>query len=990
MSENLILGFKTISEQYPNSIAILNAEDVKEMTYRELDIITDRVATHLIKKGIVPGNRIGVLVHSKFDWVILIIAIIKAGAAYVPVDPQMPEKYINSVLDSVGADLLITDGDEIHIPIRQTSIKEAAEEESDLSALKSAMMFEADKQLAYVMFTSGTTGIPKGVGVTHENIMNLVLDSNYISLSPDIILLQTGAPTFDASTFEVWGVLLNGGKLVLLDKKNVTDMNCLSENIVKYNISTMWLTAPLFNIIAEDCAQTFNGIKELIVGGDVVQPKFVNNVIENCDNIVVFNGYGPTECTTFSTTYRVDKKVEEDYIPIGVALKNVYTYICDESLHLVNDGEIGELYIGGQGVSLGYLNNEQLTNELFINNPFGNGRIYKTGDLVKKDKNGNIVFIGRKDRQVKINGFRIELEEVESIFSQIAGVDEAYVLSVKDRQNKNSLCAFIKTNNHTCTSLRDEFVKIAPSHISVSNIIVSDTTPLNNNGKVDYKKIKELFNDNTKNVDEKKENNNDLLSIIEKRIGITPTSDEVSFFELGLDSLTAVYIAKDLTKKMNIKISPKDILSNATMGKLSKHITSLSLEEEDNIIKEESLENSIPLANPQKALFADNIRFSDTTKYNIPIYIELDSKVDLKRLNKSIETVISRHEAFNIRFVMRGTDIHQEKVRKSDYNIKFVASDTDINTCINPFNLESGHLYRVYIGVDKDEPKWLLMDFHHIIMDGYSLQLVIKEIDEIYKKDEAICKTDNYAEAINEYNMHYLKHINNDSAFYNRYYQDYTGMEELPLDHNIQNVLSHENKCETFYLVGDVLERFRSECNSHNITFFEGFMFIYSCFLNLITGSKQVSFATPSRLFGNDILDKTVGMFTDTLWITSYFDNVVGKSEDINKFVNGLRELKEHRFISLEDIFALRKAETIDTLVTYHTKREMTVDFLDSNICIRPISPNEAMFLLNMQIFDEDNRVRVDIEYMADAFDYGTILALVEVFKESITLFIGS
>ena len=281
------------------------------------------------------------------------------------------------------------------------------------------------------------------------------------------------------------------------------------------------------------------------------------------------------------------------------------------------------MYIGGKGVAIGYLNNKQLTHEVFIDNPFDDGRIYKTGDLVRKEKNGNIVFIGRKDRQVKINGFRIELEEVESIFSKIDGVTEAYVLILKNRENRNTLCAFVKATNHTSITLREEFTKIAPSHIFVSNIIVSDTIPLNNNGKVDYKKIKELCKVKMINVDNKNENNNSLLSIIENRVGVSPISDEISFFELGLDSLTAVYIAKDLTKIMNVKISPKDILNNASMGELSKFIKSLSIEEGESIIKEVSIENSIALVNPQKALFVDNIRFSNTTKYNIPIYIKL-------------------------------------------------------------------------------------------------------------------------------------------------------------------------------------------------------------------------------------------------------------------------------------------------------------------------------------------------------------------------------
>ncbi|HLP57773.1 MAG TPA: amino acid adenylation domain-containing protein, partial [Candidatus Deferrimicrobium sp.] len=413
--------FAEQASKTPDSISVLPVQQVQpvrpvQLTYRQLNEQANRLAGMLSKKGVMSDSIVAIIPERTIEMIIGILGILKSGGAYLPIDPEYPQERIDYMLKDSGAKLLLT----------------ANEIASDVfNSHHSSSIVHHSGQLAYIIYTSGSTGKPKGVMVEHRNVVRLVKNTHFVEFRENERLLQTGALEFDASTFEIWGSLLNGMSLCISAKDEILNPGKLKENIIKYNISTMWLTSPLFNQLSGMELEIFKGLKNLLVGGDVLSPLHINRVRERFPHLNIINGYGPTENTTFSTTFKIDKEYSQR-IPIGKPIAHSTAYVVDKAGHSVPVGVSGELLAGGDGVSRGYLNNPELTAEKFIN--FHHSKLYRTGDLARWMADGNIEFIGRIDQQVKIRGFRIELEEIESELSKHDRVKEVVVI---DRKEEN-------------------------------------------------------------------------------------------------------------------------------------------------------------------------------------------------------------------------------------------------------------------------------------------------------------------------------------------------------------------------------------------------------------------------------------------------------------------------------------------------------------------------------------------------------------------------
>lgn len=981
--------FKFIADKFKKNIAVISVSGQKYITYEELDNETNIISNSLLQNGIRSGDRVGVIFKDKYNWVISILALLKIGATYVPLDEIDPVEYVEKIIQDIKIKLVLTDNVEKYSFI---NCKDISNLKGGVDCCNDNKTKESNK-LAYIMFTSGTTGKPKGVGVTHENILNLTVDSNYIKLNQNTKMLQTGSQTFDASTFDVWGTLLNGGTLILIDKNRVTDITYIESIIIKYNITTMWLTAPLFNIVAESKADIFRNVEELIIGGDVVKPEYVNKVFDKCKDITIFNGYGPTECTTFSTVYKMGEKRNGKAIPIGKPIKNVFTFVLDEKLNLVNKGEEGELFIGGKGVSVGYINNIDLNRKKFIDNPFGYGKLYKTGDIVKEDVDGNLYFLGRKDRQVKIRGYRIELDAVEKLLKEIKEVKSAIAVTMTNKQGEKEICSCVslkENKNISSGFIRKKFSEIAPAYITISQLRIIDKIPINKNGKIDYKLINELFlNKGEKRVDNNYGNfinqtQSDIASIISKITGNNLENKDISFFEIGVDSLTAVYIAKQLKEKFNIQLSAIDVLSNATINDLSNYISKIS-----NKVLEEDLvyiDDKLPILNQQKSIFIDYNKNPYSTKYNIPLLFKLPVNINLERLINVLENLIDRHKALKVKFYMEETNIYQKIQNVCDYNITKIKGEPILDELIRPFDLISECPYRFSIIKEDNRNKWLFMDFHHIIMDGVSLRLVLQEINDLYKGKSLKEINTDYMAVVKNAIYNYENSKSKCIHFYEKYFEFYKGMNELPIDQKNDHKILHKNDCYKFEINSTKTDNLREWCRYNKITIFEGLMLIYSGFLHVVTYSDDIIFATPSRSFEDDNAKKTVSMLTDTLWIYSSVKDKDSINNYIIDFVNNLRNVQKNKNIPVEFIYQLKRKDKlkenkfIDTLIAYHSYENITVEFLDINTKAKPISPDEGMFLLNMQIFENKTYLEVEWEYMIDAFERDTIKSLTEVF----------
>ncbi|MGQ8874225.1 amino acid adenylation domain-containing protein [Paenibacillus sp. TSA_86.1] len=988
--------FQAIVAKYPDNKAVVYLHE--ELTYQQLDKRVSDWITFFVQSGVGSGDRIGVHFKNSLDYVISIIALTSIGASYIPLSIKENEGYIETLTRSAAISLVFTDTD---LNISGISIVNTTTRQTlSTSRVDGAKYDVSESDIAYVMFTSGTTGVPKGVKVTHGNIINLITEDACLRLSSENVILQTGTPTFDASTFEIWGALLNGGTLVIPDFNKVTNFNYLAELIKTYQVNLMWLTAPLFSIATEKNMDLFTHVKELIVGGDIVHPRDVNKVLSRHPHITIYNGYGPTECTTFSTIYKMNAMIQEPFIPIGKPIKNAMVYVVDENLSIVETNGVGELLIGGKGVSAGYLGNEDLTEEKFIVNPFDEGKLYKTGDLAAIDDAGNVIFKGRKDRQIKIRGFRIEMNAVEELLNGIPGIQSSAVTVIENRDGEKGLgCCVVLQNSLTLSEeeIRVQFKKVAPSHIVLAQICVVDHFPMNSNGKLDYKKIQSLLHAEKIMEDVTEEHDSDadeqvtkIIKIIEKSMNCTIKDTSISFFEIGLDSLTSIYIADGINKEYQIDIEPMDLLMSPSINDLIELVLAKETREPVAMLSSTSEEKNLNLLNQQEAIFIDFTINPDTTRYNVPLLLKLPEMIDTDKLKQSIDRLIHRHDSLRTRFVFRDGKAFQIIQENHSVHVTESSTELDLSKLITPFDLQHDSPYKFEI-IRNQDGIWLFMDFHHIVVDGFSLNVIVDDLNRLYLDQELQILPVNYSTLIEESSSEFHKNQELSELFWQRVFREYKGMGQLPMDITDVEGVSNRNEHMEFTLGIHRTKSLRQWSVDNKITMFEALAIGYSQFLHQITGSEHVSFATPSREYSQVSSIPTVSMLTNTLWVLS-------KSEEatdgvIHEFVSQLRESQRNQNVPVESIYKLKRqmGDTYlqETLMAYHEKDSLEVNFLGESVLIKPLIPHEGMFALNMQVYDRGESLDVEWEYLADLFEYETMRSLEELFKETLDALVG-
>ncbi|MCC3772469.1 non-ribosomal peptide synthetase, partial [Streptomyces sp. UNOC14_S4] len=436
----------------PDATALVDAAGATDtaLTYRELDDLTDRLARLLVAEGLEPGGTVGVLMDRSAELVVSLLAVVKAGGCYVPLDPRQPVTRLRWILDQTGAGPLLTAGQETDTRITAdhrvlpVDLSGLAARDTGTQAPAASPYPCEPRQLAYVMFTSGSTGTPKGVAVTHENVVGLARDQAWRGDAHGRVLLHS-PHAFDASTYELWVPLLRGGAVVVAPPGEL-DARAVAAAVTEAGITGLWVTAGLFSVLAEEAPECFRGVREVWTGGDAVSPAAVRRVLRACPETAVVNGYGPTETTTFATCHRVaDAGVLGTVVPIGAAMAGMRTEVLDPRLAPVPPGEVGELYLGGSGLARGYWNRPGLTAERFVADPLGEpgARLFRTGDLVRRGADDVLEFVGRSDDQVKIRGFRVEPGEVEAVLAGHPGVAQAAVVVREDRPGQKRLVGYV-------------------------------------------------------------------------------------------------------------------------------------------------------------------------------------------------------------------------------------------------------------------------------------------------------------------------------------------------------------------------------------------------------------------------------------------------------------------------------------------------------------------------------------------------------------------
>jgi len=576
--------FEEQASFYSDKTAVVFKEE--SYTYKQLNEKSNQLARTLRNIGVKDNSPVGLMVEKSLDMIVGILGILKAGGGYVPIDPEYPEQRINFIIKDSGCKVLLMQDKYIKFPVNEVTKLSLNSPSSYHNEKSNINLINGPADLAYIMYTSGTTGVPKGSMIIQKNIVRLVRNTNYIELTPDDRILLTGAVVFDATTFEIWGSLLNGGSLYLVDKETILNPRLLGEEIKKNNITVLWLTSPLLTQIAETKADIFGNLNYLLTGGEVLSAPHINKVRKANPHLKVMNCYGPTENTTFSTTYLIEKDFEHN-IPIGKPISNSTAYVFDKNMNYQPVGVIGELYVGGDGLSRGYLNREDLNNKSFVENPNNPGeRLYKTGDYARMLPEGYIEFHGRIDNQLKVRGFRVELEEVEYAISELHGVIETVVKPIKGAEGDIRLVAFLNISDTFGMDTKELINQLRgklPPYMIPSAFKYMHGFPKTVNGKTDKNSLTLDVNDI--GIDKIERHNLETLTPNEKRIldiwsDILKTKDILitdNFFEIGGNSLLAISVMSKIESVFNIELGLRVFFDSPRIKDLAERIDILLL-----------------------------------------------------------------------------------------------------------------------------------------------------------------------------------------------------------------------------------------------------------------------------------------------------------------------------------------------------------------------------------------------------------------------------
>lgn len=535
----------------PDAIAVVF--EGEQLTYGELNRRANRLANYLRILGVGADTLVGVYMERSAQLVMALLGIIKAGGAYLPLDLSYPKERMAFMLADAHAPLLLTERKLLSgLPETEAAIiclDDSAEPLSEFSNQTPANVTTTEN-LIYVIYTSGSTGSPKGVSVTHRAVNRLIFNTNYVDVTPADRIAQASNSSFDAATFEIWGALLHGAQLIGIPRNVTLSPKLFAEEIQRQQISIMFLTTALFNQIARDAPQAFSSMRQLMFGGEAVDPASVREILAHGGPQRLVHVYGPTESTTFATAHLIESvPAAATTIPIGRPISNTQTFVLDTNLSPVPIGVPGELYLGGDGLARDYFNRPELTAEKFIHKPWSrNGaRLYKTGDIVRYRSDGSIEFVGRRDHQVKIRGFRIELGEIEAALAEHKDVSECVVIVIRDDFGDNRLVAYFspaKEGDTTIDGLRDFLKQKLPDYMVPATFIPLDSLPLSPNGKVDRRALPapELTQTNVKSgfVAARDKLELKLTKIWESVLPVRSIGIDDNFFELGGHSLLAV------------------------------------------------------------------------------------------------------------------------------------------------------------------------------------------------------------------------------------------------------------------------------------------------------------------------------------------------------------------------------------------------------------------------------------------------------------------
>ncbi|MCB2298643.1 non-ribosomal peptide synthetase [Clostridium tagluense] len=985
--------FEKQVEMAPNSIAIEYYNE--KITYSELNEKANALARKLCKFGVKPESIVGIKVERSIEMMIGLMAILKAGGAYLPIDPEYPIERSKFMIEDSGTKIILT---------QQEFLKSSDIDEFDgitvdlgddeLYKGDSSNLGENSKphNLSYIIYTSGSTGKPKGVMVEHRNVVAYInAFCHEYKISDQDVILQQASYGFDTSVEELYPVLTVGGKLIITTRSDIKDMTKLITLIEEYKI-TIISASPLL-IYAMNQMELSKSLRLVISGGDILKKEYISNIIKGSD---VYNTYGPTESTVCATYYKCSENLE-DNIPIGKPIANYSVYILSKEGNIQPIGLPGELCVSGLGITRGYLNKEKLTKERFIDNSFANGqRMYKTGDLARWLPNGNVEYLGRIDNQIKIRGYRVELEEIEQVILKDSQIKDVAVVYSGDVNDNQYICAYIVSDiNVNIKVLKRELYMEIPSYMIPQFIIQVANMPINVNGKLDKKRLPipkfERANDN-----EYLEPRNDVekrfCDVVREVLKVGSIGINDNLFDLGADSLKLIILLPKIQKEFDVKVSIEDMFSNVTIKEICEKIVSLDKNRYSAISKVEE-RAYYPASSAQKRLYMLNQLDIKSTSYNIPIAVKIKGSLDIFKVQNAFYYLVDRHEILRTTFKFENNNIVQKVNDKVEFLVEYDEID-DLNfefedfqkDFIRPFNLENGPLIRVKITKLNVDEFILQIDMHHIISDGQSIEILINEFNNIYSGNEVPEIKIQYKDfAVWQDKMIKNGNYKEQEEYWLGMYRDSIPKLNMTLDYEKLNIQSFEGDKVSFEIDEELVGKIKRICEQTGTTMYMVLFASYATLLANYTNDEDMIIGVPVLGRSHSDLEKVIGMFVNTLAIRVYPEASKTFREFLYEVKNTLLKSYEYQEFELERLIEGIKLERttsgnplFNTAFNFRNNNQsdtvlenMHMEYMDSYNKI-------SKFDFSVSAFETKENIYFEIEYCTKLFKNETMQKLAE------------
>ncbi|QFY90417.1 amino acid adenylation domain-containing protein [Magnetovirga frankeli] len=741
----------------PEAIAV--EDGTTALSYQALAHRANGVAQALREAGVGPADRVGLHVRRDADALALILGTVALGATYVPLDPAYPPQRNRLIIEDARCLLVVADAAGREALAAPSGWRILAAE--GLARRQREMPPQVEVQdwgqaIAYLMYTSGSTGRPKGVLVPQRAVLRLVLGADYVPLAADTRLLQAGPLAFDAATFELWGPLLNGGRVCIASREEILDPAALHACLERFQINCLFLTVSLFNRQVEYDPASFQGLGAVLVGGEAISPSHVRRAMEACPDVTFINVYGPTENTSFSTSWpiRLDD-LERGVIPIGRPIVNSLAQVLDAQGRRLPIGVWGEIHLGGVGLAEGYWQLPGPTEAAFIPDPERPGqRLYRSGDLGRWDEQGRLEFGGRRDGQIKLRGVRIELDEIEQALGRHPVLDRAVAL-YQTEAGEGRIIACLKPAAGDLpgpTELRHWLAQRLPSPMLPSVWYLLREVPVDANGKADRRRLLDELAGLKPLRDTGAEEGLDLgreeqlvAEVFGQVFGYPVRDRQIGFLELGGHSLQAIRVVNALEQRCGVRISMTDFFADPTIAGLARHLAAGdSAGQDKRAIPPVAPAEFYPVSHAQQRLFLMHNLDAGSAAYNMLFALRCTASLDSAALEQALYWLVERHETLRSGFEQRQGSVVQRvsgplmpPLQEVDLRQRADAASEALRLArwemATPFDLAGPSLVRGRIIRLSDEDALLLLVLHHIVGDGWSSRILVRELGALYQ-----------------------------------------------------------------------------------------------------------------------------------------------------------------------------------------------------------------------------------------------------------------